>query len=258
METFIREKTLVDVILPNYNKAEFLEEAINSVITQTYKNWHLYIIDDNSSDNSEEIIDKFSNLKNITIIKLQKNKGPSFCRNYALRISKSKYISFIDSDDSWLSDKLEKQIYFMEKHNLSFTYTDYTPFFENFGKKKIKKRTFLKYNFNYRTFIRNSSINTTTMIIARSILGSHRFRKIKLLEDYLFKCKLLKGNNIAKKLDENLAFYRISNKSRSSQRLKNIYWLWHINKNYNKLNFFDNIISIFFISINSIKKYGIK
>ena len=258
MQTVIRKKTLVDVILPNYNKNEFLEEAINSVITQTYKNWHLYIIDDNSSDNSEKIIDKFSNLKNVTIIKLQKNKGPSFCRNYALRISKSKYISFIDSDDSWLNDKLEKQIYFMEKYNLSFTYTDYTPFFENFGKKKIKKRTFLKDHFNYRTFIRNSSINTTTMIIARSILGSYRFRKIKLLEDYLFKCKLLKGNNIAKKLDENLAFYRISNKSRSSQRLKNVYWLWHVNKNYNKLNFFDNIISIFFISINSIKKYGIK
>jgi len=59
-------------------------------------------------------------------------------------------------------------------------------------------------------------------------------------------------------LNEDLAFYRILSKSRSSQRLKNIYWLWYINKNYNKLNFFDNIISIFFISINSIKKYGIK
>ena len=252
------EKPLVDVILPNYNKAEFLEESINSVINQTYKNWHLYIVDDHSNDNSAKVIDKFLNFENVTVIKLYKNKGPSFCRNYAMRISKSKYISFIDSDDSWLSDKLEKQIYFMEKHNLSFTYTDYTPFFENFGKKKIKKKTFLKDHFNYRTFIRNSSINTTTMIIARSILGSHRFRKVQLLEDYLFKCKLLKGNNIAKKLDENLAFYRISNKSRSSQRFKNIYWLWHINKNYNKLDFFDNIISIFFISINSIKKYGIK
>ena len=258
MQTLIRKKPFVDVILPNYNKAEFLEDAINSVINQTFNNWHLYIIDDHSNDNSTKIIDKFLNLENVTVIKLHKNKGPSFCRNYAMRISKSKYISFIDSDDSWLSDKLEKQIYFMEKHNLSFTYTDYTPFFESFGKKKIRKRTFLKDHFNYRAFIRNSSINTTTMIIARSILGSHRFRKIKLLEDYLFKCKLLKGNNIAKKLDENLAFYRISNKSRSSQRLKNIYWLWHINKNYNKLNFFDNIISIFFISINSIKKYGIK
>ena len=258
MQTFVREKPFVDVILPNYNKAEFLEEAINSVINQTYKNWHLYIVDDHSNDNSAKVIDKFLNLENVTVIKLYKNKGPSFCRNYAMRISKSKYISFVDSDDSWLGDKLEKQISFMEKHNLSFTYTDYTPFFESFGRKKIRKRTFLKDHFNYRTFLKNSSINTTTMIIARSILGSYRFRKIKLLEDYLFKCKLLKGDIIAKKLNENLAFYRILNKSRSSQRLRNIYWLWHINKNYNKLNFFDNIISIFFISINSIKKYGIK
>jgi len=246
----------VDVILPNYNKGKFLEESIKSVIDQTYKNWHLYIIDDCSTDNSKEIIDNFSNLKNVTVIKLYKNKGPAFCRNYAMRISKSKYICFIDSDDSWLSNKLEKQIFFMEKNNLSFTYTDYTPFFENNGKKKFKKRTFLKDYFNYETFIKNSSINTSTMIIARSILGSCRFRKIKLCEDYLFKCKLLTNNNVAKKLNENLAFYRILNESRSSQRLKNIYWLWYINKNFNKLNFFHNIISIFFISINSIRKYG--
>ena len=95
------------------------------------------------------------------------------------------------------------------------------------------------------------------MILARSILGTHRFKKLNLLEDYLFKCKLLKSNT-AKKLDENLAVYRILSKSRSSQRLKNIYWLWYINKKYNKLNFFENMISIFSISINSIKKYGIK
>ena len=140
-ETILKEKNipLVDVILPNYNKEKFLEEAINSVIVQTYKNWHLYIIDDNSSDNSEKIIDKFSNLKNVTIIKLKKNKGPSFCRNYAMRISKSKYISFLDSDDSWTSAKLKKQINFMEKNNLNFTYTDYTPFIQINKKKSIKK-----------------------------------------------------------------------------------------------------------------------
>ena len=258
--TNLKEKTepFVDVILPNYNKAKFVEEAISSVITQTYKNWNLYIIDDHSTDNSVAIIEKFSNLKNVTIIKLHKNKGPAFCRNYVMRISKSKYISFIDSDDSWSDNKLEKQIDFMEKNNLSFTYTDYTTFFDKNGKTKTKRRTFLKDHFNYDTFMKNSSINTTTMIIARSILGNHKFRKIKLCEDYLFKCQLLKNNNIAKKLNENLASYRVLSKSRSSQRLKNIYWLWHINKNYNNLNFFDNIISIFFISINSIKKYGIK
>ena len=257
METIIREKPVVDVILPNYNKGAFLKEAINSVLDQTYKKWHLFIIDDYSSDNSIDIIDKFKSVKNLTVIKLKKNKGPSFCRNYAMRLSKAKYISFIDSDDSWLVDKLEKQINFMEKNNLNFTYTDYTSFFENNGEKKTKKNTSIKDHFDFKSFIKNSSINTTTMIIARSILGSHRFKKIKLNEDYLFKCNLLK-KNIAKKLNENLAYYRISKKSRSSTRLKSLYWLWYINKNYNKLSFVENLISICFISINSIKKYGLK
>ena len=258
MSIFVNKEPFVDVILPNYNKAKFLEESINSVISQTYRNWHLYIIDDYSNDDSPKIINKFSDLKNVTLITLRKNKGPSFCRNYAMRISKAKYIAFIDSDDSWSKNKLEMQIQFMEKNNLTFTYTDYTPFFEKNGLKKVKRRTFLKDYFNFETFINNSSINTTTMIILRSILGTHRFKKIKLLEDYLFKCKLLKNNNVAKKLDEDLAFYRILTSSRSSQRLRNIYWLWHINKNYNKLNFFGNIMSVFFIAINSVKKYGIK
>ena len=252
------KKPYVDVILPNYNKSEYLKEAINSVVNQTYKNWILYIIDDHSNDNSKKIIDEFSNLKNIKIFKLKKNKGPSFCRNLAMRISKSKYISFIDSDDAWLPKKLEKQIFFMEKNDLTFTYTDYTPFLEDRRGKIVKKKTAIKNHFEYKTFIKNSSINTTTMILARSILGTHRFRKINLLEDYLFKCKLLKSNNIAKKLDEDLAVYRILSKSRSSQRLKNIFWLWHINRKYNKLNFLENMISILSISINSIKKYGIK
>ena len=125
MRKLIKEEPSVDVILPNYNKAKFLEEAINSVIYQTYKNWNLYIIDDHSSDNSFEIINKFLNIKNTNIIRLKKNMGPSFCRNYGMRLSKSKYISFLDSDDNWTEDKLEKQIFFMEENDLNFTYTDY-------------------------------------------------------------------------------------------------------------------------------------
>ena len=253
-----KNQTYVDVILTNFNKADYVKEAIQSVIDQTYENWKLYIIDDNSQDKSIEVINKFSTFKNIFIIKLSKNKGPSFCRNFGMRISNSKYISFLDSDDAWSSLKLEKQISFMEKNNFNFTYTDYTPFFQKNGKKELKKRTFIKSFFDYDKFIKNSSINTTTMIIKRTILNTHRFKKVELLEDYLFKCELLKKNFIAKKLPEDLAFYRILDKSRSSKRLRNIYWLWRINKNYNKLNFFKNLTSLFFISLNSIKKYGIK
>ena len=247
----------IDIIMPSYNKANYLDDSIKSIICQSLKNWNLYIIDDNSTDDSWKIINKYSKLKNINIIKLKKNKGPSFCRNFGMRLSKSKYISFIDSDDTWNSKKLEKQIRFMEDNNFDFTYTDYTPFFERDGIKKVKKSTSLAESFNFETFIRNSSINTTTMIISRSILKTHRFKKIKLLEDYVFKCGLL-INNKAIKLNENLATYRILNQSRSSQRIRNIYWLWKVNKKFNKLNFLENVLSIFSISLNSIKKYGIK
>ena len=139
MQTIDKKKFTVDVILPNYNKFNFLEEAIDSVLNQTFKNWKLYIIDDASTDESLSIIKKFSNQSNISIIKLKKNMGPSFCRNYAIRISDSKYISFIDADDTWDKFKLEKQIYFMEKNNINFSYTDYIPFFETNKKKFIKK-----------------------------------------------------------------------------------------------------------------------
>ena len=247
----------VDIIMPSYNKANYLDDSIKSVINQSLKNWNLYIIDDNSTDNSWNIINKYSGLKNINTIKLKKNKGPSFCRNFGMRLSKSKYISFIDSDDTWDVKKLEKQIRFMEDNNFIFTYTDYTPFFETDAVKKMKQPTSLAKSFNLKTFIRNSSINTTTMIISRSILKTHRFKKVKLLEDYVFKCGLL-INNKAIKLNENLATYRILSQSRSSQRIKNIYWLWKVNKRFNKLSFLENILSIFLISLNSIKKYGIK
>ena len=174
-----------------------------------------------------------------------------------MRISNSKYISFLDSDDGWSSDKLEKQLNLMRKNQYNFTYTDYTPFFQNKGKKIFKQKTNLKSNLNFSEFIKNTSINTSTMIIERSIVKTHKFKKVKL-EDYLFKCDILKNNITAHKYNESLAFYRILKVSRSSQKIKNVSSVWQINKKYNKLNFIQNLISVFSIAINSIKKYGIK
>ena len=121
----------VDIIIPNYNKGIYLKDCVSSVINQTYKNWFLYIIDDCSTDNSLQILDSFKKNDNIKIVKLNKNKGPSFCRNLGIRISKSKYISFLDSDDYWTDNKLQDQIYFMTKNKYNFTYTDYITIFES-------------------------------------------------------------------------------------------------------------------------------
>ena len=253
----LTEGPFIDIIMPNYNKAEFISEAVDSVVKQSYKNWYLYIMDGGSTDLSLQKLSKFSKIKNIRIISFKRNKGPGFSRNYGMRISNSKYISFLDSDDGWSSDKLEKQLNFMRKNQYNFTYTDYTPFFQNKGKKIFKQKTNLKSNLNFNDFIKNTSINSSTMVIERSIVKTHKFKKVKL-EDYLFKCDILKNNIIAQKYNESLAFYRILKVSRSSQKIKNVSSVWQINKKYNKLNFIQNLISVFSIAINSIKKYGIK
>ena len=96
IEENIKNNFSIDVIMPNYNKANYLEDSIQSVISQSLKNWNLFIIDDNSTDNSWKVISKYSKQPNINGIRLKKNMGPAFARNYGMRISKSNYISFLD------------------------------------------------------------------------------------------------------------------------------------------------------------------
>ena len=250
----------VDIIIPNYNKAKYLEDAIKSVLGQKYTNWNLYIIDDNSKDGSVKILEKFRDNPKITIVLLKKNKGPSFCRNLGMRISSSEYISFLDSDDMWKEEKLSRQIDFMKQNKFEFSFTDYEIFFEKTnGQKIFIKPTNIENVLDYSKFIHNSSINSSTMILKRSLIKNLKFKRINKLEDYLFKCELLKKKGVlANKSQDVSAYYRVLRSSRSSQRLKNLFFLWKINKKYNKLNFFSNLLSLFMISINSLKKYGLK
>ena len=248
----------VDIILPNYNKEFFLQETINSVLSQSYINWKLIIIDNCSTDNSKKIIEKFRVNKKVNIIYLKKNMGASFSRNLGIRLSNSKYIAFLDADDIWTPNKLEGQIKFMEEKNYKFTYTNFTPFFEK-NKKKIKKKEITTPdNFNFDTFVNNTSINTSSMILSRSIVKTTKFPKVDTLEDFPFKCKILNKIKFAKKYKQNTVFYRITKNSLTSNKLKNLYWLWKINKTYNKLTFLKNLKSLFLISINSLQKYGFK
>ena len=243
----------------NFNKSKFLKEAINSVLAQTYKNWKLYIVDDHSSDDSNKVLKRYIKNKKIKIFFLKNNKGPSFCRNLALKKSNSKYIAFLDSDDYWKKNKLKNQLNFMFKNNYPFTFTDYVPILQFKNSKRIVKKTNIVNSFTFHSFIKNSSINTSTMIVERKYLKNLRFRKLDLLEDYIFKCELMKKTKIKfKKFSDASAIYRIINKSRSSKKISNIYNLWRLNKIYNKLSFIQNLSSLFFISLNSLKKYGLK
>ena len=245
--------------MPNYNKEEFIEDAIKSVLKQSYKYWKLYIIDDNSRDKSRKILKKFRKNKKIKIIFLKKNKGPATCRNIGISLSKSYYLSFLDSDDYWPKNKLSSQINFMNVNNVKFSYTDYMTFHKN-NKNFLKRSTNVPSIFNLKSFSRNSSINTSTMILRRNIIKKVKFRNIQKHEDYIFKCEVFKKNKnlFAKKFNKTHAYYRILKNSRSRNKLKSIYYLWKYNNEFNKFSFIENMLSILSISINSIKKYGFR
>ena len=125
----------VAIILPNYNSDLFLKTTINSVLNQSYKNWQLIIVDDCSNQKTQSILKTFLKNKKIKIFWSKTNRGAAYCRNFAIKKSKSKYLAFIDSDDIWKKEKLKHQIHYMEKNNYYFTFTNY----ETFG---LKKKTY--------------------------------------------------------------------------------------------------------------------
>ena len=191
----------VDIIMPNFNKGYYLEEAIQSVIKQSHKYWNLYIIDDFSSDTSKKILKNFKKNKKIKIVYLRKNRGPSFCRNLGVSLSKSPFISFLDSDDYWPKNKLSSQLNYMIKKDVSFTYTDYTSFFKD-RKKKILKTTNIQNEFNFKTFVRNSSINTSTMILKKEI---NRLFTIVTIQEFIRNNKYERCINIIHTTRRNLS-----------------------------------------------------
>ncbi len=248
----MRRNPRVAIILPNYNSHLFLKETIMSVMNQSYKNWQLIIVDDCSDNKTKKILKNFLKIKKIKIFWMKKNRGAAYCRNYAIKKARSEYIAFIDSDDIWKRKKLSNQINFMKKNNFNFTYTNY----ETFGKKKRFVKPPKKMNFD--NFIHNTSISTATMLIRSKIAKEISFTNTKICEDYFYKCKILNKVNYAYCLDQFLTKYRIRDGSLQSNPLRNLYWIWKINNNFNKLNFLQNFISLFFISYNSMKKYGFK
>ena len=144
---------LVTIVMPSFNTSKYIAETLESVISQTYTDWELIIVDDCSTDNTDEIVRPYLNYSRIKFFKNKRNICAAECRNRALREAKGKWIAFLDSDDLWLPEKLEKQISFMEKNDYHFSYTNYTEIDVDgepngitvTGPKKITKTGFFNY-----------------------------------------------------------------------------------------------------------------
>lgn len=122
----MQDQGLVSIITPTWNCGRFIAETIESVKNQTYQNWEMIIVDDCSTDNTKEVVEKYQKTDSrVRYHCLEHNSGAAVARNTALQMAKGKWIAFLDSDDLWMPNKLEKQIKFMMENDYAFTYHPY-------------------------------------------------------------------------------------------------------------------------------------
>jgi len=224
---------LVSIIMPCYNAEQYIEESILSVLSQSYINWELLIIDDNSTDTSNEIIHTFQQKDaRIKSIKNHINLGAAKSRNHGLDAATGTYIAFLDSDDIWLDSKLEKQITFMENNHILLCYSDYYTIDE---KGNLLTSYHAPKQVSYSDMLKTSTIGTLTMVYNIQEVGKIYFKELGH-EDYILKLDILKKIPYAEGILEPLAKYRRHTQSLSSNKLQTIHWQWKIYREVENLS----------------------
>ena len=243
---------LVSIIIPYYRKKLFFEKTIDSINSQTYKNFEIILIYDDNNRSDLLFVEKIlKKIKNKKIIVNKKNLGVGISRNRGINKSKGKFLSFIDADDVWNRNKLKKQIKFMKKNSLDFSYSDYSIINEKgILIKKIKSPKTIK----FKNLLFSCDIALSSVTIKSNLLKNEKFSNIKTKEDYLLWLKLSQKNIKMMGIRENLIFWRKTNNSLSSSIVQKFKDAFLVYNKYLKLNFLVSIVLIFFLSINSIIK----
>tara|TARA_A100001388_G_scaffold269380_1_gene245594 strand:+ start:153 stop:911 length:759 start_codon:yes stop_codon:yes gene_type:complete len=231
---------LVSIVMPAYNCQDTILDSIESVRQQTYQFFELIIVDDGSSDNTYQVIKRFKDFPNIKIIRSKINRGIGFTRNIAISKARGQYIAFLDSDDTWHKDKLKIQINLMKNNNYFCCHSSYTRIEINSDKKKaIKAEKIIRKS----DMLKGNKIGNLTGIYDAKKIGKV-FQKEVGHEDYLMWIQIVNLAKFSYGCIENLAYYTVSKKGVSSNKLKSIFWTWNIYRNELKMNLFNSFISL--------------
>lgn len=233
---------LVTVITPTFNSEQFISSTIESVLNQSFKNWELIVVDDNSSDTTCEIVKGYTyQYCKIKLIKLNQNKGAAHARNTALKNSSGRFIAYLDSDDLWHQDKLKEQIEFMVSNSHGFSCTSYTVINEDGS--SLNKTIKMKNHLSYKGFLLNNLIQTVgvvvdTKIVPKSLLVMPNLRRRQDAATWL---QILKSGYTCYGLNLDLAYYRRTSGSLSSNKFKAVKGVWYLYRKVEKLPLFSSI-----------------
>lgn len=227
------QKELVSIIIPVHNSEKYIKQALESINRQTYQNYEIIIIDDFSKDKTLDIITNM-NIDKIKIIKLKKHLGVAIARNIGIRKANGRYIAFLDSDDIWKKEKLEKQIEFIK--DKSFIYSSYK--YINSNCTKMSSKVHILENTDYKKALKNCRILTSTcMIDLNKIPKRYCYMPDIMIEDYATWLNILKKGYIAYGQNEELVYYRKSPKSRSSNKIHTAHYRWKVYKKQKNVSY---------------------
>ena len=205
---------LVSIITTLYNSGDFIERTIKSVLAQTYTNWEMVITDDCSVDDGPSVVESYAARDSrIRLVRLSSNGGPGVARNNSIMEAKGQYIAFLDSDDTWMPDKLEKQLALMKEKGCGVVYASYLicDGYDNVtGMVKCKTRT------RYWREVCDNSIGFLTMMFDRKKVGDAMLPTIRKRQDWGLNIKLLRKCRVAYGVKEPMAYYRVRSGSVSS------------------------------------------
>ncbi|MBQ2176395.1 MAG: glycosyltransferase family 2 protein [Prevotella sp.] len=249
----MESQPLVSVIMPCYNMASYVSDSIKSVIAQTYPHWELLIVDDASSDETVNIIKSYAQADSRIKFAIKKqNSGISDTRNQCIQMAQGQFLAFLDADDIWHPEKLEKQLSFMLAKNIGFTYSTYDWIDED-GKIMNKFINTIG-NLDYKTYLRNTIIGCSTVMVNKAITGDVFVPKFRTSEDTATWLDILRKGLMAYAIDESLVSYRIRRKSASSNKIRASIDLWKVYRQHEKLPFFKAIYYFSCYAFNAVKK----
>jgi teichuronic acid biosynthesis glycosyltransferase TuaG len=213
------QNPLISIITPLYNAQNFITETISSIQNQTYSNWEVFIVDDFSTDFSPQIVEKLELIDiRIHFIRNDANKGAAFCRNLGTELAKGEYIAFLDADDLWHEEKLEKQLRFMQVHDCDVSFTSYVHIDED--SEPINKRIKALASLSYKKQHSNNYIGNLTGMYKASTLGKINAPNIQKRQDWAVWLEAIKrSKKPALGLQKDLAYYRIHKGSMSGNKL---------------------------------------
>ena len=242
----------VSVIIPYYKKINYIKKTIDSVLNQTFQDFEIILVyDDNILDDLITLQEEYKKNPKIKIIKNLNNLGAGISRNIGIKHASGEIISFLDADDFWLPEKLNKQLKFMSENNYDFTFCNYE---KKLSEKKNIKIISLKKKIGYKDLLKSCDIGLSTVSIKKKILIDNLFPPLKTQEDYVAWLKITKKNSYAYNLPESLVIWNKSKNSLSSNFFQKIKDAFKVYNYYMKFNFIKSFYYVICLSINFLKK----